>query len=222
MELALGILQSIWMRLAVGFTQRSRWTDLVPKWGSSLSELRPVVRVSAVGGSAASDGDALAGTCSARPTLDTTCALLPLLSWNSVTSCSILTVGDLTVDFQRVSDLQHAAFMVPFGAFVGVKIIKLKRSHCQFVSLRLSFGWNAWTWTCWTENIIWNTRSFLETVIGHLFCAHSSLICKTSISMIRYWDRTKSAWSEVELRAKRLGLLRDHPRPHTSHYSIKH
>lgn len=58
-------------------------------------------------------------------------------------SCSILTVGDQTVDFKRVSDFQHAAFMVPFDVFVGVKIIKLKQSHCQFVSLQLSFGWYA-------------------------------------------------------------------------------
>lgn len=54
----------------------------------------------------------------------TRCALLPLLSGNSVTSCSILAVGDLTVDFKRVSDFQHVAFMVPFGVFVGVKIMK--------------------------------------------------------------------------------------------------
>lgn len=78
----------------------------------------------------------LDGTCSARPTLDAMRALLPLPSGNSATSCSILTVGDLTVDFKRVSDFQRAAFMVPFGVFVGVKIIKLQQSHCQFVSLQ--------------------------------------------------------------------------------------
>lgn len=53
------------------------------------------------------------------------CALLPVLSGNSFTSCSILTVGGPTADLKRVSDLQRAAFTVPFGVFVGVKIIKL-------------------------------------------------------------------------------------------------
>lgn len=57
-------------------------------------------------------------------------------------SCSILTVGGPTADLKRVSDLQRAAFTVPFGAFVGVKIIKLnvQRSRPPFVSPQLSLG----------------------------------------------------------------------------------
>lgn len=72
----------------------------------------------------------------------TRCALLPVLSGNSFMSCSILTVGGPTADLKRVSDLQRAAFTVPFGAFVGVKIIKLnvQRSRPPFVSPQLSLG----------------------------------------------------------------------------------
>lgn len=41
--------------------------------------------------------------------------------------------------------------MVPFGVFVGVKIIKLKQSHCQFVSaIILSYAFV----NLLTENII--------------------------------------------------------------------
>lgn len=72
----------------------------------------------------------------------TRCALLPVLSGNSFMSCSVLTVGGPTADLKRVSDLQRAAFTVPLGVFVCVKIIKLNVQRSRLSTIILS------VWIC--------------------------------------------------------------------------
>lgn len=93
-----------------------RWTQQVNRPGAKVG---PAVRASAVGG---------------QRRVDTHLAGLALRGQLWVRRAPVaavgepgleLAVGDPAVDLKRVSDFQLAAFTVPSGVFVGVKIVRL-------------------------------------------------------------------------------------------------